>query len=221
MRNSDPGVSIVSVHEPNSDLNSIFTMQKLVATSNTGPIFVFPWIHPFGCDAPSSLGRVYSRQATAWNCENSAVSFVMKYFPISTTFRNPASIQNLLNLSCCDFFSIRSPCCCNWRSFWPGHHNPKVLLSWSHLARVRNLIAPSQRVSPFFHEGFHTLQISPRLLRKDWAGLQRIMRKIVSIVSKIGCIVYRQFSMSLAFESASGQWARSTENGTSAFCEFH
>ena len=29
----------------------------LVATYNTGPISVFPWIHPFGCDAASSLGR--------------------------------------------------------------------------------------------------------------------------------------------------------------------
>ena len=91
--------------------------KQQVATSNTGPILVFPRIHPFGCDAPSSLGRVYSRQATASvNCENSAVSFVMKYCPISTTFRNPASIQNLLNLSCCDIFSIRSPYCCSRRS---------------------------------------------------------------------------------------------------------
>ena len=47
-----------------------------VAISNTGSILVFPWIHPLGCDASSSLGRVYSRQATASvNCENSAVSF--------------------------------------------------------------------------------------------------------------------------------------------------
>ena len=64
------------------------------------------WIHPFGCDASPSVGRVYSRQATARNCENSAVSFVMKYCPISKTFRNPASLQNLLNLSFCDSFSI-------------------------------------------------------------------------------------------------------------------
>ena len=87
-----------------------------VATSNTGSMLVFPWIQPFGCDASSSLGRVYSRQAAVRNCENYAVSFVMKYCPISTTFRNPASIQNLLNLSCCDNFSIRSPYCCNRRS---------------------------------------------------------------------------------------------------------
>ena len=54
-------------------------------------------------------GKVYSRQATeSVNCENSSVSFVMKYCPTSTVVRNPASLQNLLNLSCCDNFSIRS-----------------------------------------------------------------------------------------------------------------
>ena len=30
-----------------------------------GPIWVFPRIEPFGSDVYSSLGRVYSRQATA------------------------------------------------------------------------------------------------------------------------------------------------------------
>ena len=45
-----------------------------------------------GCDHPSSLGRV-----SAWNCERSAVSFVLKCCPISTTFRNPAFTRvNLL-----------------------------------------------------------------------------------------------------------------------------
>ena len=39
--------------------------KQLVVSSSTGPIFVLPWIHPFGCDDPSSLGRVYSRQAFA------------------------------------------------------------------------------------------------------------------------------------------------------------
>ena len=70
---------------------------------------MFPLIQPFGSVVSSSLGKVYSRQATASvNCENYAISFVMKYCPISTTFNNPASIQNLLNLSCGDNFSIRS-----------------------------------------------------------------------------------------------------------------
>ena len=54
---------------------SIFTLQKHVATS------INLWV------------AMYSRQATAWNCENSAVSFVMKYCPFSTTLRNPACIH--------------------------------------------------------------------------------------------------------------------------------
>ena len=36
----------------------------------------------------------------------------------------------------------------------------------------------------------------------------------------VGCIVYRQFSMSFAFELTSGHWARSAENWTSALSEF-
>ena len=80
-------------------------------TSNTGPILVFHRIQPFGSDKFSSLANVYSRQATVFvNCENSSGSIVMKYCPTSTVVRNPASVQNLLTLSCCDHFSIRSLC---------------------------------------------------------------------------------------------------------------
>ena len=86
----------------------------------------FPIRAQFGCSLGSNLSvqmllrllaECNSRQATASvNCENSAVSFVMEYCPISTTFRNPASIQNLPYLSCCDNFSIRSPYLFNRRS---------------------------------------------------------------------------------------------------------
>ena len=62
----------------------------------SGPILVFPRIQPFGSDDFSSLGKVYSRQATdSVNCENSSVSFVMKYCPTSTVVKNPASVQIL------------------------------------------------------------------------------------------------------------------------------
>ena len=37
MRNYDPGVSIVSVHGPNSDLNSIFTVQVTGCNFQYGP----------------------------------------------------------------------------------------------------------------------------------------------------------------------------------------
>ena len=53
-------------------------------TSNTGPIWVFPRIQPFWSDYFSSLGKVYSRQATQclWNevlsdinrCQESCIS---------------------------------------------------------------------------------------------------------------------------------------------------
>ena len=46
--------------------------------------------------------------------------FRHKYCPISTTLRNPASIQNLLNLSCFDSFSIRSSYCWNWKFWYAG-----------------------------------------------------------------------------------------------------
>ena len=88
--------------------------RTLLVTSNTGPILVFPRIQPSGQLMFSSLGKVYSRHVTgSANCKNSSVCFVMKYCPTSTVFRNPASVQNLLNLSCCDNFSIRSLYFCN------------------------------------------------------------------------------------------------------------
>ena len=86
-----------------------------------GSNLVFSRIQPFGSDDFSSLGKVYSRQATeSVNCENSSVSFVMKYCPTSTVVRNAASIQNLLNLSCCDNLSTRSWYLCNRSSSCAG-----------------------------------------------------------------------------------------------------
>ena len=82
-----------------------------IVTSNTGPILVFPRIQPFGSDVSSSLGRMYSRQATeSVNCENSSVSHVMKYCPTSTVVRNAASIQNLITRFCCESLFYRSSC---------------------------------------------------------------------------------------------------------------
>ena len=42
------------------------------------------------------------------NSENSSVSSVLKYCPTSTVVRNPASVQNVLTLSCSHNFSTRS-----------------------------------------------------------------------------------------------------------------
>ena len=42
---------------PNSNFNSVLEVLKLVVTSNSGPILIFPWIHPFGWEAWSSWGK--------------------------------------------------------------------------------------------------------------------------------------------------------------------
>ena len=65
----------------------------------------------------------------------------------------------------------------------PGHHSPKKLMSSSHWAW---LIAPSPyQVALIYREGIRILHTFPRLLRKDWAGLQKqLCEKIVSIGSR-------------------------------------
>ena len=141
--------------------------RQQVVNSNTGPILEFPLIQPFG----SSLGKVYVAESV--NCENYSMSFVMRYCPTSWIIRNPVSVQNLLNLSCCDNFSIRSPYLCN-RIFWcAGSHYSKTRLSWSHFTQAKNSTVLPQRVSPFYRDRIHILYIFHRLSRKDWAGLQK------------------------------------------------
>ena len=107
MGNSDPRMRMVLAKRLNSDFHSILT-------SNTGPILVFPRIQPSGPDEFSSRGKMYSRHVTgSVNCENSSVSCDMKYCPTSTVVKNPASVQNLINRSCCDSLSTRSWYLCN------------------------------------------------------------------------------------------------------------
>ena len=123
MRNPDPRVTVVSAQRHNSDLNSMFMVQIAGCNFQYGPQF---W-----CLLGSSLSVVMlllllKEWASVLNCVRSPVSFVMKYCPFSTTLRNPASIQNLLNLSCCDGFSISFSFICNRKK--PdslGHHYQK------------------------------------------------------------------------------------------------
>ena len=158
---------IVFVHKLYSDLHSILTCRQQVVTSNTGPILVFPLIQPCGSDDSSSLGKVYSRQATeSVNCENSSVSFVMKYCPTSTVVRNPASVQNLLNLSCCDNFSIRSLYLRNRNPFCAGS-SFKGMFVLITLGTNQNLIVLSQRVLSFYRDRTRILHTFLRLLRED------------------------------------------------------
>ena len=103
MRNSDP-VRIVFVYRFTFTFHTIFTLR--VAGF---PILVFPRIQPFGSDDFHLLAKCTVRHVTgSVNCENSSVSFVMKYCPTSTVVRNPASVLNLITRFCCDCLSTRS-----------------------------------------------------------------------------------------------------------------
>ena len=138
-------------------------------TSNTGPILVFPRIQPLEQDDFSSLGKVYSREATdSVKCEHSSVSFVMKYCPTSTVVRNPASIQIFINRSCCGSLSTRSWYLCNRSSSCAGSSVKRcVCVSLSHLSRTMGQIVLPQQVALFYHGRCVILRTYLRLLRKD------------------------------------------------------
>ena len=98
-------------------------------------------------------------------------------------------------------------------------HSPKEVLSWSYWEQ---LIVPSlYQMVLIYREGIHILHKCFRLLRKDWAHLQKQFAPNRLNRFQIGCKVYWQFSMSFAFDSTTGQWARSTENWTSSIGEFN
>ena len=120
MRNSDPRVSVVSIQRHEILISTpVFTMQVTGCNFHHGSSF------GLSLD-PSSLVVMFhrlleecvQRQATVLNCVKSPVSLVMKYCPFSTTLRNLASIQNLLNLSFVVMaISIRSSYSCNRKKF--------------------------------------------------------------------------------------------------------
>ena len=140
-----------------------------VVTSNTGPILVFPRVQPFGSDEFSSLGKVYSRQPTeSVNCENSSVSFVMKYCPTSTVVRNPASVQNLITRSCCDNLSTRSWYLCNRSSSCARSSDKDVWCVCIHHTWYKQWVRLScdNRPPLFQHGRFYMLHTILTLLRK-------------------------------------------------------
>ena len=135
---------------------------------------------------------------------NSPLSFVVKYCPFSTTLRNPASIQNLLNLSCCDSFSIRSSYCCNGKFWYAGSSFSKGTSVLIALSTIDCPITTSNRpdlsgtVSYSSHIFCHCSVKTELICRNTYAknSLNRFLN---------GCKVNRQFTMSFAFELTSGQ----------------
>ena len=149
--------------------------KQQVVASNEVPILVVPLIQPFGSDVSSPLGKMYSRQATASvNCENYAVSFVMKYcliFQQHSGILHPYKICSICLVVIIFQFVLRISAIEDLCEH--GHHYPKARLSWSHWARMTNSTVLPQRVSPFNHERFHILHTFLRLLREDRADLQK------------------------------------------------
>ena len=221
MRNSDPRVSLVSAPRHNSDLTSMFTVQTTGCNFQYGPNFgvsldpAFPlWCCFF------SWKSVFTTSHCTKLWEISSV-FRNEICPNSTTFRNLASLQNLLNLSCRDNFSIRSPYCSNNRSLWT-----KVITIQRHFCRDHawhewRTWLPSHKGLPrsivkgfTFFTHFCDCSVKTELIHRN-----NYSKNIVNRF-QIGTIVYRQFSMAFPSESTSKQWNRRTENWTSAFCEF-
>ena len=132
MRNSNQEWVLSSLRDQNLISTPCLPYKQLVVTSSTGPIFVFPWIHPFGCDDPSFPGRVYSRH---------------------------------------DSFSILSLFVAIGNSEMLGRHYPKELLLWFHWGQL--VVLSLYQVALIYRDGIHILHTCLRLLRKDWADLQK------------------------------------------------
>ena len=142
---------------------------------------------------------MYSRNAIeSANCKNSSVSLVMKYC-LTSTVKNPASVQNLLNLSCCDNVSIRSwhlcnrfsPCCAG-SSVWsmcvfitPGTNNGSDCFSKTSRPVLKWQVSHSS----------HKSETAPWTL--SWFT-EIIVRKSFNRIP-IGTEVYWQFSTPFAF----------------------
>ena len=164
MRNSDPGVSVVSAQRHNSDLNSMFTVQVTGCNFQYGPNF------GVSLDPAFRLWCCFF----SWKSEFTT-GLCIKLCEISNRIYSFCLVvtasQFVLHTVATEIFDTLS------------HHSPKELLSWSHWARLRNSIVPSQQVAAFSREGILSIHISLRLLRKDWVGLQKQLCEKVSIVS--------------------------------------
>ena len=137
------------------------------------------------------------------------MSFVTKYCPTSTVVRNPASVQNLLGLSCCDNFSIRSLFL--FQSYVCLDHtwHERCTRLSSHNESPRSVMAGF-----IFFTHVCDCSVKTELIYRNYCAKNSFNRR------KVGAIVYRQFPMAFAFEPTSGQWTCCTENWMSAFCEF-
>ena len=174
---------------------------------------VFPIRVQFWCSLASNLssqmifhllGKLYSRHVTgSVNCENSSVSFVMKYWPTSTVVRNPASIQNFITRSCGDNFSIRSWYLC--RSSSCAGSSVKGMCVFITLGTNSGLDCPATTSRPILSwqvlHSSHISETAPKIL--SWLT-EIIVRKIVSTVSPSAQKCIDNFPPTFALEHSSG-----------------
>ena len=143
----------------------------------------------------------------------------MKYCPTSTVVRNPASVQNLLNLSCCDSFSSRSLFLRNRTSSCAGS-SVKSMFVFITFGTNNGLDCPSTTGPPCsimarftFFTHFCDCSVKTELIHRNNCAKNSFNR------SWVGTIVYRQFSTTFALMHHSGQWTRGSEDWVCAFCK--
>ena len=133
---------------------------------SSDPTFWFRWIFVSWQNALTTEN---------WICElcNLFSVFRHEYCP-TWTVKNRASIQNLLNLSCWDIFQFVL------RTFKKeildvqDHHHSKTCSSWSHRVQNEELdCLLTTGLHPFYRDKIHILHTFLRLLREDWADLQK------------------------------------------------
>ena len=146
----------------------------------------------------------------------------MKYCPTSTVVRNPASEQNLLDVSCCDNFSIRSLYLCNSSSSCCAGSPVKGMCVFITLGTNNGLDCPlttglprSMVIGFIFFTHFCDCSVKTELIYRNNCA-KNICNRFLA-----GTMVDRQFSTAFAFEHSSGHWTRGSEDWVSAFCECH
>ena len=173
----NPGLRSTVLHGNNFDFNSILiqVIRKPSLTSNTGPTFVFPRIHPFGVDLSSLRGDVYSRHDPAHLKPVKSMSRIVKECcPREISHRT--SIFAGFTHSKCLLEDFRIFCCDAATSLLVLEHTSKVDSSrlTQHWVRFGTPIRHSspQRVSPYWKRNVlksaeQVLHTNPILLRRD------------------------------------------------------
>ena len=123
----------------------------------------------------------------------------MKYCPTSTVVTNPTSVQNLLNLSCCDNFSIRPLCLCN-KNFLCRIIIIQKHVCLDHTWNERGTRLPSHNGLPrstvkgfTFFTHFCDCSVETELIYRNNCAKNCLNRFLV------GATVYRQFSATFAW----------------------